>query len=133
MMARSTATTMTTGVEEVIDRYIAGWNETDPGRRRELIARTWTEDGRYLDPLMSGAGHDGIDAMVAGVQAQFPGYRFRRMGDVDAHNNVVRFCWELGPKDGPVLAGGVDFGAVVDGRLLSITGFLDFAPSTNGQ
>ncbi len=73
------------------ERYIAAWNETDPGTRRELIARTWAEDGSYLDPLMSGEGHDGINAMIGAAQTQFPGYRFRRTGELDAHNNVVGF------------------------------------------
>ncbi len=117
-----------TGIEQIVDRYIAAWNETDPASRRDLIAQIWTEDGRYLDPLMSGDGHDGIDAMIAGVQAQFPGYRFRRTGGLDAHHDVVRFSWQLGPGDGPALAGGVDFGVLRDGRLQTITGFLDFAP-----
>ena len=132
MTARATATTMATEVEQLVDQYIAAWNETDPGTRRELIARTWADNGRYLDPLMSGAGHDGIDAMIGGVQTQFPGYRFRRAGELDAHHNVIRFSWELGPEDGPALAGGVDFAVMVDDRLQSITGFLDFAPGANG-
>jgi hypothetical protein len=118
---------------EVVDQYIAMWNETDPTRRRDLIARTWSEAGRYLDPLMSGTGHDGIDAMVAGVQAQFPGHRFRRASEIDAHHDRVRFAWELGPADGPLLARGVDFGEIVDGRLEAITGFLDAAPGLNGH
>ena len=46
---------------------------------------------------------------------------------------VKRFSWELGPEDGPPLAGGVDFGALVGDRLEALTGFLDFAPSPNGQ
>src|SRR5688500_5020043 len=81
------ATTIAAAVEQVVDQYIAAWNETDPEARRELIARTWTEDGTYLDPLMNGEGHDGIDAMIGGVQTQFPGYRFRRSGELDAHND----------------------------------------------
>ena len=32
---------------DLIDRYIAIWNETDAARRRDLIARTWTEDAAY--------------------------------------------------------------------------------------
>jgi hypothetical protein len=82
---------------------------------------------------MSGEGHDGIDAMIGAVQIQFPGYRFRRVGELDAHHDRVRFTWELGPEDGVALAGGVDFGVIVDGRLQSITGFLDFAPGANGH
>ena len=132
MTATATATTMTTEVEQVIDQYIATWNETDSAARRELITRTWAEDGGYRDPLMSGEGHDGIDAMIGGVQTQFPGYRFRRVGELDTHHDRVRFSWELGPEEGAALAGGIDFGVIVNGRLQSITGFLDFAPSANG-
>jgi hypothetical protein len=122
-----------TDVDSMIDRYIAIWNERDANLRLELISDTWSEDASYLDPLMGGEGHGGINAMVAGIQTQFPGYRFRRTSDVDAHHDRVRFGWELGPEGGPAFAGGVDFGVVVDGRLRSITGFLDFAPTAPKQ
>ena len=118
-----------TDIASVIDRYIAIWNETDAVRRRELIAQTWTSDASYLDPLMGAEGIDGIDAMIAGVQVQFPGYRFRRTGDVDAHHDRVRFGWELGPEAGPAMAAGLDIGTLADGRLRSIPGFLDAAPA----
>lgn len=120
-------------VIQVVDRYIECWNETDAAARRDLIARAWTEDGAYLDPMMSGDGHDGIDAMIAGVQAQFPGFRFRRTSEVDAHNGRIRFSWALGPEAGEPLAGGVDFGVIEGDRLRSITGFLDFTPDANDQ
>jgi hypothetical protein len=117
---------------DLVDRYIAIWNETDDKRRRDLIARTWTEDSTYLDPMVRGEGRGGIDAMIRGVQAQFPGLLFRRTNEVDAHNDRVRFAWELGPEGGPALAGGVDFGVIVGDRLQAITGFLDFAPKQTG-
>lgn len=113
---------------ELIDRYIAIWNETDAARRRDLIAQTWTENSTYVDPLMHAEGRDGINAMVQGVQTQFPGFQFRRTNEVDTHNDRVRFAWELGPASGPAFAGGVDFGVIVAGQLQTITGFLDFAP-----
>ena len=56
-----------------VDRSIVIWNETDPGRRCDLIDWTWTKDVGYLDPMVGGEGHDGIDATVASVQEQFPG------------------------------------------------------------
>jgi hypothetical protein len=117
-------------VTQVVDRYIAIWNETNPGRRRDLIARTWTEEASYLDPLMKGEGADGIDAMIAAAQQQFPGHQFRLLGNVDSHNDRVRFSWELTPGDGqPPLVAGTDFGVVAsDGRLQTVTGFLDQAP-----
>ena len=122
------------GVEAVVDRYIEVWNETDRARRRELIARTWTDDARYLDPLMSGEGLDGIDAMVGGVQERFPGHRFRRTGEIDAHHDRVRFGWALvAAEGGAPVAAGLDVGVIVaDGRLREITGFLDGAPALPG-
>lgn len=96
----------------------------------ELIAQTWTEGASYLDPLIQGNGHAGIDAMVGGVQAQFAGYRFRRVGSVDGHHDQIRFSWELAPEGGPVAAGGTDFGVVAaDGRLQRVVGFVDQPPA----
>ena len=66
--------------------------------------------------------------MIAGVQARFPGFRFARTSDVDAHNDRLRFSWALGPEGSEALAGGIDFGVLAGDRLQSITGFLDFAP-----
>src|SRR5262249_40178199 len=91
---------------DLIDRYIATWNETDGARRRDLIAATWVEDAAYLDPMLVGDGHDGIDAMIAAVQERFPGHRFRRTGDVESHHDRVRFTWDLAPEIGePVVQG----------------------------
>jgi hypothetical protein len=117
-----------TNLTQLIDGYIAMWNETDDARRRDLIERTWTPTGGYVDPLMRADGYAELDGMVQAVHARFPGLQFRRTGDIDAHNDRVRFAWELGPPDGPGLAGGVDFGVIIGGRLQTITGFLDFAP-----
>ncbi len=112
----------------LIDRYFAAWNETDDERRRDLIARTYTEDAVYVDPLVGGEGRPGIDAMIQGVQQQFPGLRFRRAGTIDSHRDRARFAWELGPEGGAAAAGGVDFVTLTGGRLRSVTGFVDFAP-----
>ncbi|WP_026868403.1 nuclear transport factor 2 family protein [Inquilinus limosus] len=114
---------------ELVDRYIAIWNETDAGRRRALIDATWTEDAAYVDPMMRGDGRDAIDAMIAAVQERFPGHRFRRIGPVDEHNGRIRFRWELGPEGAPALVAGTDFGEIAGGLLSGITGFIDHAPA----
>ena len=61
---------------DLIDRYIAMWNETDAERRRALIAGTWTEDANYLDPVLQGDGPTGIDAMVRGFTNASPSIDF---------------------------------------------------------
>ena len=116
-----------TDVATVVDTYLAAWNETDPERRRALVAEAWTDDASYLDPLMAGEGVEGIDAMIAGAQQAYPGHRFELAAGPDAHHDRVRFTWHLHAPDGngPV-AVGIDFGTVAeDGRLRAVTGFLE--------
>ena len=44
--------------------------------------------------------------------------------------NRVRFAWELAADGQPPLVAGVDFGVLApDGRLRTITGFLDRVPT----
>ena len=114
-------------VETIVDNYIAVWNETDADARRAIIAATFSDDASYLDPIMSGDGAQGIDAMVAGAQAQFPGHRFELAAGPDAHHDRVRFAWSLvGADGGAPVARGVDFATLAaDGRLRSVTGFLE--------
>ena len=98
----SAATAAANGaVDDTIEAYVATWNETDAGRRQAGIARTWANNGRYRDPLMASDGHAAIDAMLAQVQARFPGFVLRRTSKVDCHNGSARFAWSLGPASGP--------------------------------
>jgi hypothetical protein len=121
-----------TDATTIAARYIDLWNEKTPDRRRELLAANWARDAKYVDPLMSGDGHYGIDAMIAGVQQRFPEFRFRLIGEPNGYDDhvrfSVRFSWGLGPDgvDSPIK--GTDFAVVRDGRIQSITGFLDQIP-----
>jgi len=120
-------------VNELADRYIAMWNEADAARRRDLIAATWTPDGSYVDPAMQSDGHAGIDAMVRSLQERFPGHRFTRTSDVDAHHDRIRFSWELGPAGGAAIVKGVDFAVIAGDRLQAVTGFFNQAPTAGQQ
>ena len=118
-----------TDITTVIDNYIAAWNEPDADRRRALVAQTWIDDASYVDPLMTGAGIDGIADMIGAAQQQFPGHRFELAGAPDAHHDRVRFVWHLTPvAGGDTAAVGHDFGEVAeDGRLRTVVGFLEQA------
>ena len=117
--------TTTTPITTIVDASIAMWNEGEPARRRELAGDVFTADASYVDPVMSGEGQDGIEAMVAAAQKQFPGHRFELTQGPDTHNDRVRFAWRLVGAQGPV-ANGVDFASIApDGRLSAVTGFLE--------
>jgi len=118
-------------VNETVANYIAAWNETDAGRRRDIIARTWAEDGSYLDSHRDGTGHAAIDAMIATAHQQFPGYRIRLSSGIEAHHDHVRFSWSAGGTEkAPLFIAGTDFAVLApDGRLRAVTGFVDAMPS----
>ena len=116
-------------IESVIETYVASWNETDPARRQSALAASCARDAIYRDPVMASEGQAGLDAMLAGVQAKFPGFVLRRISKVDSHNDAVRFAWSLGPAAGPSVVEGVDFATLSsDGKLANIVGFIDKAP-----
>jgi hypothetical protein len=118
-------------VNELVVGYLAAWNERDGRRRREIIAKIWTDDGTYVDAHRHGEGHDAIDAMIQAAQDQFPGYRLRLVSGIEAHNGNVRFRWAAGgAPEAPLYLGGTDFATVArDGRLQSVVGFGDAAPA----
>ena len=116
-------------VTATVDAYIDMWNEHDPGRRRGLIERAWTADGRYLDPLLEAEGHDALDAMVVTVHDHYPGHVFSRTTGVDVHHDRARFGWELVAPDGAVFVAGIDVATLSDdGKVASITGFFGDLP-----
>jgi SnoaL-like domain len=116
---------------ELVQRYLAVWNESDPEERLAAIRTLWADGGAYVDPLAEVAGHDQISALVGAVQQQLPGHVFRLLDGVDAHHNVARFWWELVPGDGgESVAEGFDVATTEgDGRIRSVVGFLDKVPA----
>jgi hypothetical protein len=116
--------------DDLVQRYIAGFNETDPERRRSLVAQLYTEDAEYTDPQVQLKGRDQIDAFIAGTQEAFPGYAFSLGGDIDAHHAQARFNWYAMPagESEPVFVG-FDVLLADDGHVRSVYGFIDKAPA----
>jgi hypothetical protein len=119
-----------TAYDDIAQRYIDAWNETDSAARRAAVDKLYTEDSRYIDPMAAAEGREAITATIAAVQQQFPGFVFRLAGPVDGHHNQARFTWELGPAGGPAPIVGFDV-AVTDetGRIQTVLGFLDKVPA----
>src|SRR5262249_13419356 len=110
------------------DGYFEMWNETDADKRRAVIAATWTDDAGYVDPMFTAAGHDGLDALAAGAQQQFPGHTFRLTTPVDVHHDRARWGCDVVARAGEPVVVGVDFAVLAeDGRIREITGFFESA------
>ena len=117
-------------MQEIVERYLAAWNETDASRRRKLVDELWSEDGSYTDPLADAHGRAEIDGLIGAVQEQFPDFVFTLGGPVDGHHNQARFTWHLGPSGTePVVIGFVVAVLNGGGQIRSVYGFLDKVPT----
>ncbi len=119
-----------TDFDNLVSRYLAVWNETDPAARRTAIDEVFADDVRYVDPLAAVAGRDALSGLIGAAQQQFPGLVFAPGGPADGHHEQVRFSWRLGPPGGAALVEGFDVAEVGgDGRIRQVFGFLDRVPA----
>jgi hypothetical protein len=124
---------------ELAERYVALWNESDPDRRRRMIAELWTEDGYHiLQPPMEirevaaqpglgmtailvARGYAEIEARATTAYDQWVGSKelsFRPRDDAQRLDDVVTFHWEAVTRDGEVFALGLNFLIVTaEGRI----------------
>ena len=113
-------------IQEIVDRYLATFNEADADRRRAEISALYGPDGTYTDPHVELRGAEQIDAFIASTQERFPGYEFRLGGPIDAHHNQARFQWHASPAGDPEpVYVGFDVIVADGGRVRGVYGFLD--------
>lgn len=118
--------TNTTGT---IDRYIEFWNTTPGDEQRRLGEAVFTGDVGYHTPI---GVRTGVDALVA-FASEFVGHAgpvdFRLRSEPDVHHDRARVAWALDAKGAGLSAEGTDTLVLDDdGRIASITTFLDRAP-----
>jgi hypothetical protein len=106
------------------------WRTTDAAERAELVASTFTEDGRHVDQHADATGHAELVEMIAGVHAGFPSFQMARTSGIDRFGDQLRFAWRLDGADGTPIVAGLDVAEVApDGRLQRVTGFWGDLPA----
>lgn len=109
-----------------VDAFVAAWNEVDDGARRDLLERSFADDGVFEDQHAAVAGAAALGLHVAQLQRLLPGLRLRRVGDVQLVRDAIRFQWIVAAADGTPLAAGVNFADLApDTRLRRVVGFTD--------
>lgn len=113
----------------IVEQYFSTWNERDADRRLALAEKTWTPDGRYVDPQADVTGPAAFSELAASVHQLAPDHTFRLTSAVEQHHDQLRFTWEMVGPAGDVMLSGVDIGRIADdGRLAAITGFFGATP-----
>jgi uncharacterized protein YndB with AHSA1/START domain len=112
------------GLTGVVDRYFAAWTETDPVRRRELLAAAVTDDVSFRDPYGVVDGVDELALHIAGIQHHMAGVRPVREGDPSACQGSALVRWTARGDGDRLFGSGTNaLDLAPDGRIRRVVGF----------
>ncbi|MDF7647393.1 nuclear transport factor 2 family protein [Erwiniaceae bacterium L1_54_3] len=120
----TTAQIAPAGLQQLIDRHFAIWNNTDAVEREKAFAAVYSSDFFVADYDGLNAGADRVNAAIGRVQSQHPGFIFTPAA-VEWNHGIARVTWGYGPKDNPYLVRGEDVFTVSEGKLSSARVFLN--------
>jgi len=120
----TTAQTAPAGLQQLIDRHFAIWNNTDAVERDKAFSAVYSSDFFVADYDGLNAGADRVNAAIGRVQSQHPGFIFTPAA-VEWNHGIARVTWGYGPKDNPTLVRGEDVFTVSEGKLSSARVFLN--------
>jgi hypothetical protein len=117
-------------LDAFVARYVGMWHEADPQRRRAIVSELWAGDAENCSRRFAIRGLEAIVARVTRAHDEWvaqKGFVFRPVGNADALENVVKFFWEMVPRDGgPREALGLDiFVLQPDGRIRALYQFAE--------
>jgi SnoaL-like domain len=93
------------------------FSERDPERRQAAIARTYTEDVRFIDPEGEFAGRQALsDQAQKLLDGLVAGFVFEEDGPPYVGTDSGALAWRVGPPGSPV-ARGIDILSIRDGRV----------------
>jgi hypothetical protein len=132
---------------EIVDRYVAVWNEPDPAQRRAAVRDLWAAGGvhvlqppadirsaaasvGFFDQVLEARGHAALDRRVSRAHDEFVAagrFAFRSRGDAERLRDVVKFRWEMIQRDdGAVAAVGLEILVLgPDGRITDDYQFIE--------
>jgi predicted SnoaL-like aldol condensation-catalyzing enzyme len=102
------------------------FGEPDAKKRMLAIQKLYAEDAILNEPEASVRGHVAIcDAVSALLSHLPPSFVFTALGPATGHHGIGRLRWSAGPPAGPVAVTGMDIAHVQEGRIHSLSVFLD--------
>ena len=109
--------------QELADKYVAVWNETDAESRRQQIGALWVPDGHHYVDVREAHGYAELDQRISGSHnknVRDGGHHFRATTDTRRLHDLVTFHWEmLAAAEDRVVARGFEVLRVdTEGRIL---------------
>ncbi|GAA1967234.1 nuclear transport factor 2 family protein [Amycolatopsis minnesotensis] len=94
-------------MDQLVDRYVSVWNESDPAARKAAVAALWAADGTEVIETATYHGHEAIEARIAEAHETLVrdgGFVFRAAGDAAGHHDSIHFTTHMLPAGGGELA-----------------------------
>ena len=133
-------------MDDLMERYVALWNEPDAAAREAAVRSLWTPEGAQLlqaplelreraaalgfpAPVLTVRGHAELVTRVSRAYEEFVlggGYRFRSRGTPARVADAFKLGWEMVDGAGNVAGGGTDI-LLLDlaGRIVTDYQFVD--------
>jgi len=103
--------------ELMLANLFAVFDERDPKRRLDVIARNYTEDVIWSDPDGTNQGHEAMNEQAQKLLDRTPDFVFSAAGPVHVSRDLGLLSFNLGvPEQSPAVSG-VDVALVRGGRI----------------
>ena len=103
--------------ELMLVNLFAVFNERDPQRRLEAIARNYTEDVIWTDPDGTTQGHEALNEQAQKLLDRMPDFVFSAAGPAHVSRDLGLLAFNMGaPEQSPAVSG-IDVALVRDGRI----------------
>jgi SnoaL-like protein len=93
------------------------FNERDPERRSESIARNYTEDVLWTDPDGTTQGHRAMNEQAQRLLDRLPSLVFSAAGPVHVSRDLGLLAFNMGVPEQPPAVSGIDVALVRDGQI----------------
>ncbi|MGS2617159.1 nuclear transport factor 2 family protein [Micromonospora sp. LZ34] len=121
--------TSSTRYAEAVERYVRFWNTGEPDQQQRLAVETFTDDIRYHAEIGVLTGRQALIDFHDQFTQHVSTAVFQGREQPQIHHDRARLRWEIEVQQGQSFAAGTDTLVFApDGRISSVTTFLDRAP-----
>jgi SnoaL-like domain len=106
--------------ELLLQNLFLVFNERDPERRLQVIARNYTEDVLWTDPGGTTEGHEAMNEKAQKLLDGIPGFVFNAAGPVYVSRGLGLLAFIHGLPEQPPGVSGFDVALVRDGRIAEL-------------
>ncbi|MEX5707158.1 nuclear transport factor 2 family protein [Parafrankia sp. FMc6] len=117
-------------VTRLVTTLLSAWNESDPGRRTDVLETCCAPEISYVNPISAAQGPAAVADLIGAINTQFPGIAPHRTSGIDFHHTHARFSWVMRDRAGQELLAGFDIVTLTpdQARIASVVTFFGPLP-----